>query len=89
MSHLNKGRWPLIGLVVGLVAIVAGQVYTQGEPQPTNDLPNPYRTTAPWGTRESTASAAAMPDAKASARPPSRSPMISSKAVHVGLPWRA
>ena len=50
MSHLNRRRWLLIGFVVGLFAIAAGRVHTQGEPQPTNDLPNPYRTTAPWGT---------------------------------------
>ena len=50
MSHLNRRRWRLVGGVVGLVAIAAGSVYTQNEPQPTNDAPNPYRTTAPWGT---------------------------------------
>ena len=37
----------------------------------------------------STAAAAAMPDAKTSASPPSSSPSAVSNAVHVGLPYRA
>jgi len=50
MEYLNRRKWPLIGAVAGLVAIAVVSVYTQDEPQPTNDAPNPYRTTAPWGT---------------------------------------
>jgi hypothetical protein len=49
MSHVNRGRWTLIGLVGGLVAIGAGSVYSQGEQQPTNDAPNRYTSTEKWG----------------------------------------
>lgn len=49
MSHANRGRWALIGFAAGLVAISAGSVYSQGEPQPTNDAPNPYTSTEKWG----------------------------------------
>lgn len=49
MSHAHQERWPLIGFVVGLIALGAGSVSTQDEQKPTNDAPNPYQTTAPWG----------------------------------------
>ena len=50
MVNLHRHTWRLIGAVVGLIAVAAGSVSTQDEVQPTNDAPNPYRTTAPWGT---------------------------------------
>lgn len=49
MSRVNRWRWPLIGFVVGLVATGAGSVYTQDEQKPTNDAPNPYKSTDKWG----------------------------------------
>ena len=49
MSAFERSRLPFAGVLVALLAIAGGAVYTQGDPQPTNDAPNPYKTTAPWG----------------------------------------
>jgi hypothetical protein len=49
MSHVSRRRWPLIGFVVGMIAIGAGSVYTQDEQKPTNEAPNPYKSTDKWG----------------------------------------
>jgi hypothetical protein len=39
-----KARWGL------LLVLCAGLAHAQSDPAPTNDLPNPFKTTAPWGT---------------------------------------
>lgn len=49
MSHTNNARRRRIGAVAVLVAVAVVGVTTQDEPKPTNDAPNPYHTTAPWG----------------------------------------
>ena len=36
-------------ITVAALTLCGGGAYTQDEVQPTNDLPNPYQTTAPWG----------------------------------------
>src|SRR4029434_788114 len=36
-------------MTVAALTLCDGGAYTQDEVQPTNDLPNPYQTTAPWG----------------------------------------
>ena len=37
-------------IVMGaIVTLCGGSAYGEGESQPTNDLPNPYQTIAPWG----------------------------------------
>ncbi len=36
-------------ITVAVLTVCDGGAYTQDEIEPTNDLPNPYRTTAPWG----------------------------------------
>ena len=36
-------------MTAAALALCSGGAYTQEEVQPTNDLPNPYQTTAPWG----------------------------------------
>jgi len=36
-------------VMVAVMMLYGGSAYGQGDPQPTNDLPNPYRTIAPWG----------------------------------------
>ena len=39
----------MILMTVAALTLCSGGAYTQDEDQPTNDLPNPYQTTAPWG----------------------------------------
>ena len=36
-------------MTVTVLTLCDGGAYTQDEDQPTNDLPNPYQTIAPWG----------------------------------------
>jgi NHL repeat len=36
-------------MTVAAMTLHAAGAYAQGDSPPTNDLPNPYRTTAPWG----------------------------------------
>jgi sugar lactone lactonase YvrE len=50
MSHVNRTRLPLLALAIAFALSAAPLVHTQEDPQPTNDAPNPYQTTAPWGT---------------------------------------
>jgi hypothetical protein len=45
--HTTAARWFL--LVGAFAAGAAVGVSTQEEQKPTNDAPNPYHTTAPWG----------------------------------------
>lgn len=39
----------MILMTVAALTLCSGGAYTEDEDQPTNDLPNPYQTTAPWG----------------------------------------
>jgi hypothetical protein len=39
----------MIFITVAVMTMSGGGAYTQDEVEPTNDLPNPYQTTAPWG----------------------------------------
>src|SRR6267142_2347350 len=36
-------------VIVAVMTLCGGSAYGEGDPQPTNDLPNPYQTIAPWG----------------------------------------
>ena len=36
-------------IAIALLTLCGGQAYNQDEVQPTNDLPNPYQSIAPWG----------------------------------------
>jgi hypothetical protein len=36
-------------VMVAVMTLCGGSAYGEGDPQPKNDLPNPYRTIAPWG----------------------------------------
>jgi hypothetical protein len=36
-------------ITVAVLTLSGGGADTQDEVEPTNDLPNPYQTTAPWG----------------------------------------
>ena len=36
-------------VMVAVMTLCGGSAYGEGDPQPTNDLPNPYQTIAPWG----------------------------------------
>jgi len=40
---------PLLGLVAGLAMLAGAGVSTQNEQPPTNDAPNPYKSTDKWG----------------------------------------
>jgi hypothetical protein len=42
-------RYKLVVLGVLWLVLCSGGAFTQDEVQPTNELPNPYQTTAPWG----------------------------------------
>src|SRR5262245_38333991 len=48
MLHTDRSRLMMLMTVAALTLWGVG-AYTQDEDQPTNDLPNPYQTTAPWG----------------------------------------
>jgi len=48
MPHPHRSRWILF-LAVAALTLWGVRANTQDEVQPTNDLPNPYQTTAPWG----------------------------------------
>ena len=40
---------PMISAAMLAAMLVAGSAPAQDDVAPTNDLPNPYRTVAPWG----------------------------------------
>jgi hypothetical protein len=48
MRHADRSRMMMF-MTAAALALCSGGAYTQEEVQPTNDLPNPYQTTAPWG----------------------------------------
>ena len=48
MTNADRSRWMMF-ITVAVLTVCGGGAYTQDEIEPTNDLPNPYRTTAPWG----------------------------------------
>ena len=48
MPHTDRSRLMIL-MTVAALTLCSGGAYTQDEDQPTNDLPNPYQTTAPWG----------------------------------------
>ena len=48
MPHVDRSRLMMF-MTVAALTLCGGRAYTQDEDQPTNDLPNPYQTTAPWG----------------------------------------
>ncbi len=48
MPDVDRSRWMMF-ITVAVLTVCGGGAYTQDEIEPTNDLPNPYRTTAPWG----------------------------------------
>jgi sugar lactone lactonase YvrE len=47
-GHHDKWRFTTIGIAL-IVASLVG-ISAQNDPLPINDLPNPYKTVAPWGT---------------------------------------
>ena len=49
MLHADRSRLMIL-MTVAALTLCGGGAYTQDEDQPINDLPNPYRTTAPWET---------------------------------------
>ena len=48
MPHTDRSRLMIL-MTVAALTLCSGGAYTEDEDQPTNDLPNPYQTTAPWG----------------------------------------
>ena len=48
MLHTDRSRLMML-MTVAALTLWGGGAYTQDEDQPTNDLPNPYQTIAPWG----------------------------------------
>lgn len=48
MPHADRSRLMML-ITVAVLTLCGGGAYTQDEVEPTNDLPNPYQTTAPWG----------------------------------------
>lgn len=48
MLHADRSRTVMF-MTAAVLALCSGGAYTQEEVQPTNDLPNPYQTTEPWG----------------------------------------
>ena len=43
-------RWKAMALLtVGVITLCGADAGIKGDIEPTNDLPNPYQTTAPWG----------------------------------------
>jgi hypothetical protein len=48
MPHTDRSRLMIL-MTVAVLTLCSGGAYTEDEDQPTNDLPNPYQTTAPWG----------------------------------------
>ena len=49
MLQPRRSTFWAAGVFIALIAGGVGSVSTQEEQKPTNDAPNPYRTTAPWG----------------------------------------
>jgi len=45
----EKARLILRIVTVAAVTLCRASVQGEGDLQPTNDLPNPYQTIAPWG----------------------------------------
>jgi len=48
MPDADRSRL-MIFITVAVMTMSGGGAYTQDEVEPTNDLPNPYQITAPWG----------------------------------------
>src|SRR5215469_17011623 len=48
MALANRS-WFMMLMIVAALTLCSGRANPQNEVQPTNDLPNPYQTTAPWG----------------------------------------
>ena len=48
MQHADRS-WLIILIAVAVLTLSGRGASTQDEVQPTNDLPNPYQTIAPWG----------------------------------------
>jgi sugar lactone lactonase YvrE len=48
MSHSGRVRVTLVVVIVAVLALSAAMAYTQGNVQPVNDRPNPYRTVENW-----------------------------------------
>jgi DNA-binding beta-propeller fold protein YncE len=48
MPHAHRPKWILF-ITMAMLTLCGVGANTQDEVQPTNDLPNPYQTTAPWG----------------------------------------
>jgi len=48
MSNLGRVRFTLLLAIVAVITVPGWRVYTQGNIQPVNDLPNPYRTVENW-----------------------------------------
>jgi len=48
MIHLLKLSF-MLSMTLGAVILYSAGAYTDDEVQPTNDLPSPYQTIAPWG----------------------------------------
>ena len=48
MPHVGRSR-VMMFMTIAALTLCGGGAYTQDEDQPTNDLPNPYQTIAPWG----------------------------------------
>ena len=48
MPDADRSRLMMF-ITVAVMTMSGGGAYTQDEVEPTNDLPNPYQTTAPWG----------------------------------------
>jgi len=48
MALANRS-WFMMLMIVAALTLCSGRANPQDEAQPTNDLPNPYQTTAPWG----------------------------------------
>src|SRR5215475_4320084 len=47
MPHTNRSSLMMFSVVAALT-LCGGAASTQDEVQPTNDLPNPYQSIAPW-----------------------------------------
>jgi DNA-binding beta-propeller fold protein YncE len=48
MPHTDRFRLLML-MTVAAIALCGAGAYAEGDVQPTNDLPNPYQTIAPWG----------------------------------------
>lgn len=48
MSYSGRVRFTLVAAIVAVIAFYPARSYTEGDVQPVNDLPNPYRTVENW-----------------------------------------